>query len=135
MPCLGAAPGETDATIGEHILNTPFHRFVPLVPLLSLVVLILIWAHFGARRSNTESFPIFALFALPLLIPLHGMWREHAKSFVIAALIALCYLLHALVTLASSPGEQLFGWLETLLSLFLLISASLHARWLARRAL
>jgi len=49
-------------------------------------------------------------------------------------LIALVYLLHALVTLTSSSDEYLFGWLEMLLSLLLLITASLHARWLAHRS-
>lgn len=131
MPRLGATSGETGAATGEHPLKTIWLRRLPLVPLLGLVVLIVVWALFGAHRSGTESFPMFVLFALPLLIPLRGMWLEHARSFVIAALIALFYLLHALVTLASSPGEQLLGWLETLLSLVLLISASLHARWLA----
>ena len=109
-------------------------RRMPLLPLLGLMVLIVVWALTDVRGRVNGSFPTFLLFALPLLIPLRGMWRENPKAFVSAALIALMYLFHALVTLASSPDARIFGWLETLLSLWLLIGASLHARWLAASA-
>jgi uncharacterized membrane protein len=101
---------------------------------LVLVILIVVWALTPSHGRVPGGFPIFVLFALPLLLPLRGMWQENAKAFVSAALIALVYLLHALVTLTSSSDEYLFGWLEMLLSLLLLITASLHARWLAHRS-
>ena len=113
-------------------MKTELVRRLPLAPLLGLVILIVVWALNDSSARAAGGFPIFVLFALPLLLPLPGMWRENAKAYVSAALIALIYLLHALVTLTSPSGEYVFGWLETLLSLFLLISASLHARWLAR---
>ncbi len=104
-------------------------RWLTLAALAGLALFVVGWA-LGAW-PGAVAVSAFALFALPLVLPLRGMLANRPKAYVWGALIALLYLLHGLVTLISSPGEQALGVVEAVLATALLLGASLHARWLA----
>ena len=111
--------------------RTALARGLSLACYLGLIAFGMAWAiRLGGLPRNQISLTLLILVG-PLLLPLRGILAARDKSLVWGTLAALIPLLHGGVILWAGPQHAL-GWLEFLLALGYIVSASFFIRWRAQ---
>lgn len=111
---------------------TPTSRKVLLLCLVALALLYAIW--FTSHDDRIAAYVVFALPAVLLAIP---VLRRTRRAHFWAGVASLAWFSHAVTVLYERPAERGWAFLELLLSLVILLAASLpglRARRAARRA-
>ena len=108
--------------------RTRLARMLSLACYLGVIGFGMAWSiRLGGLPDNRISLSLLILVG-PLLLPLRGILAARDKALVWGTLAALIPLLHGGVTLWTGPQRAL-GWLEFLLALGYIVSASLFIRW------
>ena len=103
------------------------HRLT-LASYFALLALMLIWHAWLFPSAYFPTSLVLFVTAVPLLLPLRGLLHGRPRSHIWAALLSLLYFVHGVGEAFASPQQRWLGFLEILLSLTLVLSASLYVR-------
>lgn len=99
-------------------------RILTLILTAALAAVVVYWIFMAERESKL----LLYLIALAPLLPwVRGLLHGTPKAHMGVAVVSLLYLLHGSVE-AFTAGSML-GWLEAVIALILMFSASMYARW------
>lgn len=98
---------------------------------LGLIGWLMAWVVFLGEVANQYISLFLILFVTPLLIPLRGVLAARDKPMIWGALLALPYSVHGGMVVWGGGDKAWLGWVEAVLSLGYVISASYFIRWRA----
>lgn len=103
-------------------------RALSLACLVGLVALLLVNNLWFANLHGARVEVILAVELIPLLLVLPGMLMGSARAHAWTCFVVNIYFIKGVLA-AFDPARALFGWMETLVSLGLFVSALLYVRW------
>ncbi len=106
-------------------------RVLALATYLGLIGWVMAWIIFLGNTADKHVSLFLVLFVTPLLIPLRGVLAGRNKAMIWGTLLALPYSVHGGMVIWLGEGDVWLGWVEVLLSLGYVISASYFVRWRA----
>ena len=99
-------------------------RTLTLLLTAALAAVLVYWISQSERESKLV---LYLIAIVPLLPWIRGLLHGTPKAYMSLAVVSLLYLLHGSVE-AFTTGSVL-GWIESVIALTLMISASMYARW------
>nr|WP_314876250.1 DUF2069 domain-containing protein [uncultured Pseudomonas sp.] len=105
-----------------------FTRALSLACLVGLIALLLVNNLWFANLHGARVEVILAVELIPLLLVLPGMLMGSARAHAWTCFVVNIYFIKGVLA-AFDPARALFGWMETLVSLGLFVSALLYVRW------
>ena len=106
-------------------------RALALASYLGLIGWVMAWIIFLGNTADKHVSLFLILFVTPLLIPLRGVLAGRNKPMIWGTLLALPYSVHGGMVVWLGAGDAWLGWVEILLSLGYVLSASYFVRWRA----
>lgn len=103
-------------------------RALSLSCLVGLIALLLVNNLWFANLHGARVEVILAVELIPLLLVLPGMLMGSARAHAWTCFVVNIYFIKGVLA-AFDPARALFGWMETLVSLGLFVSALLYVRW------
>ncbi len=101
--------------------------------LIALIALIGYWTLVQSPPKQANPWIIATVLTFPLLVFVPSVIVGHARGHAWLCFVVLLYFIAAVMN-ATTPGKELLGLLESLLTLGLFTSAMLFARWKSQLA-
>ena len=99
-------------------------RGLTLVLTAMLAAVVVIWV---SKSESDSKLMLYLLGIVPLLPWIRGLLQGSPKAYLGLSLVSLLYLLHGSVEAFTT--DSLLGWIESIISLSLMFSAAMYARW------
>lgn len=103
-------------------------RAISTLSFLALIGLLAIWNLFYAELPERLFWPVMAIQLLPLLLLAPGILLGNARGHAWACFVINLYFMQGVLA-AFDPARQLFGWLESIITLVFFCAAMLYIRW------
>lgn len=103
-------------------------RALSLASFAGLALLLLVWNLAFANLHGARTWVVLGIQLIPLLLVAPGMIAGNPRAHAWVCFIVNLYFIQGVLA-AIDPARMIYGWLETLISLTLFISALLYTRW------
>ena len=103
-------------------------RAVSMASFIGLALLLLVWNLAFADLYGARTWVVIAIQLVPLLLVAPGMIAGNPRAHAWTCFIVNLYFIQGVLA-TIDPARTVYGWVQTVVSLTLFVSALLYIRW------